>query len=76
MEKFEDRLTWNAFSHQKLSENFIRKYKDKVYWCIISEKQNLSKDFIVEFSDKIDLEKLVLNKNISDEVKEFCRMFI
>ena len=76
MEEFEDRLTWNAFSHQKLSENFIRKHKNKVYWNIISEKQNLSKEFIVEFSDRIYLEKLALNKNISDEVKEFCRIFL
>jgi len=76
MEEFEDRLTWSAISHQKLSESFIRKHKDQVYWLQISLCQKLSKDFIVEFIDKIDLKKLASNKNVSKEIKEFCRMFV
>ena len=63
---------------QQLSEDFIREFqndKDLIWWRI-SKFQRLSKEFIIEFSDKIDFECLLDNKNVSDEIKEFCRMFI
>jgi len=66
---------WNSYS-QKLSENFIRKYQDKVDWLNISAIQKLSKEFIREFSHKICFYSIMYNRVISDEVKEFCRMFI
>lgn len=37
----------------KLSEEFIRKFSDKVDWRAITTYQTLSEDFIIEFSDKI-----------------------
>ena len=45
-------------------------------WHFISCWNNLSIEFIVEFADKINFEILIQNKYITDEVKEFCRMFI
>ena len=39
--------------HKYLSEDFIRKYNNKLYWGWITMIQNLSDDFIIEFQDKI-----------------------
>ena len=49
---------------------------DKVNWIDISYYQNLSKEFIIEFTDKIYFDHLIKNKHISKEIKQFCRMFI
>ena len=63
---------------QQLSEDFIREFqndKDLIWWRI-SKFQRLSKEFIIEFSDKINFDRILINEKISDEVKEFYRMFI
>ena len=39
---------------QKLSEGFIKEFKDKVIWCNISGNQTLSKSFFREFQDKVN----------------------
>ncbi len=39
--------------YQKLSEEFIEKYKDKVDWCWISLHQKLSEKFIEKYQDKV-----------------------
>ena len=36
----------------------------------------LSIQFIKEFSNKIEFDILLRNNQISDEIKEFCKMFI
>jgi len=75
--KCQNNLNWIDISaYQKLSENFIREFQDKVIWHSISHYQKLSKEFIIEFADKISLNDLTYNIHISDDVKEFCRMFI
>ena len=33
-------------------------------------------DLGIEFTDKINFYGIMNNENISDEIKEFCRMFI
>ena len=56
---------------------YIRKHNlSYAEWCSISKNVNFSKELIIEFFDKIDLHYLMENKYISDEVKEFCRMFL
>ena len=67
---------WANICYEKLSEEFIVEFQDKIYWNTISLKQNLSKDFICKFSDKLNFRLLPYNDNISDEIKEFCRMFV
>ena len=54
----------------------IRKNPYKVNWYYVSLKQKLSEGFIVEFYQKIDFQTLLNNKDISNETKEFCRMFL
>jgi hypothetical protein len=46
---------WSYISCEyKLSEDFIRKYQDKVDWHWISITQKLSLQFIEEFENKVD----------------------
>ena len=43
---------WKALSmHNGLTEDFIRKFADKVNWECVSQYQHLSEDFIREFKD-------------------------
>jgi len=44
----------NISDHVDLSEDFIEKHSDKVYWYYISECQKLSEPFIEKYSDKVD----------------------
>ena len=75
--EFQDKVYWSWVSfEQKLSEDFIIEFKDKVDWLGISFYQKLSKEFIAEFSDKIDFYEILDNVNISEEVKDYCRMFL
>ena len=72
-----DNQNWETISrYQKLSEDFIKEFQDKVDWVYIPYKQKLSEEFIGEFYQKINFKKLLNNKDISNEVKEFCRMFL
>ena len=43
----------NFYANNKLDEDFIRVFKDKVNWISISMTQDLSEDFIREFKDKV-----------------------
>lgn len=48
-------VDWEEISiHRKLSEDFIREFKDEVHWTYISAFQNLSENFIREFQDYVD----------------------
>lgn len=50
-----DFIDWCALSKcVKLSENFVRKYQDKIYWNNLSANNecNFSLDFISEYKDK------------------------
>ena len=66
-------IDWNNISkHQKLSENFIREFQDKVNWCNISYKQKLSEEFIREFQDKFNWESISRNQKLSEDfIREF-----
>ncbi|NCC71448.1 ATP-binding protein [bacterium] len=44
---------WRISEFQKLSEDFIREYKDYLDWYHISCCQTLSEEFIIEFEDKV-----------------------
>jgi hypothetical protein len=68
--KYSDKLNWNLISrYQKLSENFIKKHSDKVNWYEISYYQKLSGKFIKRNVNKINFTLLMMNKNISDGIK-------
>ena len=54
-EKYQDSLDWSiVFDNQKLSEQFIEKYKNKIsYWGTIFRKQKLSKEFKEKYKNKL-----------------------
>ena len=56
--------------------NFIKKHPNSVCWETISSRYNLSKEFIQKFYNKLDFNRLMDNKNTSDEIKDFCKMFL
>ena len=75
--EFQNYINWGVISwHKTLSEEFIREFQDKVNWYYISCYQRLSKEFVIEFSDKINFTFLMKNNNISDEIKDLCKMFV
>jgi hypothetical protein len=53
-----------------LTEDFIRKYQDRVNWDYISRDQILSESFIIEFKDKIRLKYITVNQKLSEEFIE------
>jgi len=64
---------WREISYCKyLSEDFIRRFKNKVNWYGISYSQKLSEDFIREFIDRIYLDGISYYKYLS---KEFIQEF-
>jgi hypothetical protein len=76
IEEPESELTTKAWLYlsgrKKLSEEFIREFKDKVDWVTISEYQKLSQNFIREFQDKVDWEWVSENQTLDEEfIREF-----
>ena len=65
---------WSALScHGGLTEDFIRKFADKVEWYCISEYQRLSEDFIREFADKVEWCPISIYQHLSEEfIREFA----
>jgi hypothetical protein len=70
--KFHKR-NWNNISkYQILSEDFIRKFKNKVNWEYISQYQKFSKDFIREFQDKVNWSMISTYQKFSEDfIREF-----
>lgn len=54
----------------------IRKNPKDQDWTRICYDEPLSEDFIREFYSYINWDLIIFNSNLSNEVKEFCRMFI
>ena len=64
---------WQDISqYQKLSEDFIREYQDKVDWDCISKYQKLSESFIREFQDKMNWTCISNHQKLSESfIREF-----
>ena len=73
MERVNDEKYWDYISlFQKLSEDFIREFKDRVNWIYISYYQTLSEYFIREFKDKVDW---IMISHCQDLSEDFIREF-
>jgi hypothetical protein len=49
---YDPTFDWNVdafYIDHKLSKDFIREFKDKINWSMISKYQRLSEEFIIEF---------------------------
>ena len=63
-----EEIEWLLLSRQKkLSEDFIRIFKDKVTWEYVSKEQILSEDFIQEFADKVDWVAISSYQSLSEQ---------
>ena len=69
--KNKNKVNWGRISeYQKLSEEFIEKFRDKIDWGWISEYQKLSEEFIEKFQDKVDWYGISINQKLSEEFIE------
>ena len=58
--------------HEGLTEDFIRKFADKVDWDGISSYQHLSEGFIREFADRVDWYYISTCQHLSEDfIREF-----
>ena len=68
-----DDVNWHNISKcQKLSENFIREFQNKVYWYYIVKYQKLSENFIREFQNEVNWYYIVKCQKLSENfIREF-----
>ena len=63
---------WILISKKNLSEDFIREFKDKVFWYFISKYQTLTEDFIREFKHKVYWSCISRFQTLSEDfIREF-----
>lgn len=71
LEKYIDYIHWNLISqYQKLSEEFMMKYKYKISFTGICSHQKISVNFIELYKREIEWNFLSQNKNLTKEVFE------
>ena len=68
-----ENVDWNYISaYQKLTEDFIREFKDYVDWYWISKNQKLSENFICEFKNNVNWNFISKYQNLSEDlIREF-----
>ena len=59
--------TWRPISQLMLSDDFIRKFQDKVDWDFISGSVPLTEFFIDEFQHKINWDLVSKSQNLSED---------
>jgi len=70
--KFYKRIWLEISQHQKLSENFIKEFRNKVSWYYISRRQRLSENFIKEFRNKVSWYYISRYQKLSEDfIREF-----
>jgi hypothetical protein len=71
------RYEWEYICYMRnLSEDFMIEFQDYITWSVISYRQKLSKKFIAMFVDKLRFDRIMINNQISQDVKDYCRMFL
>lgn len=65
-------INWVEVSMEQLSEECMRKWKDKLYWTYIcsSNNKNMSDDFILEMKDYVEWKDLWLSRIMSEKIKK------
>ena len=77
IEEFKDYVDWAQISaYQDFSDDFIRRNCDYIHWGSLCYYKNISIDIIKEFVEKMDYISLIRNEHISQDIKDYCRMFI
>lgn len=66
-------LWWRAISRfQKLSEDFMDKYSNKLNWVVMTQYQTLSNNLMVKYFDKLNHVKAPLYQNLSEKLIIDC----
>ena len=60
----------NISKNSKLTEDFMKEFKDKLNWNKISQYQTLSEDFIKEMKDYVKWSKIARYQTLSEEFKK------
>ena len=71
--EYKDKLDWGSISlmHNKISEDFIERNIEDVYWDSISRRPNLSNEFLKKHEDKLRWDCVLYNnKNVPDDLRE------
>ena len=64
-------ITWEKICfYQRLDEDFIRKYADKIDWINVMEINKFSIEFIEEFIDEMDNDLLVEHQDLTENFIE------
>jgi hypothetical protein len=67
-----DQQIWRKISLEKLSEDFLDKFKSKINWDKISCKSNLSEDFIRKYKNNVDWKYICSYQILSEDfIREF-----
>jgi len=69
-----ERLCHNYFFHS--NEEFIRKYKDKLDWVLISGYHDFTPEFLYEMKDYIDMDVILKNIDKRHKIYSFIRTFM
>ena len=69
IEKCIDKIEWDFLNIQstELTEDFMRRHKDRLHWDDIAMSQEMSDEFMEEFEDRLDVELLFGNPKIPDQ---------
>lgn len=66
------KVHWACISRwQKLSENFIREFKQKVRWTNIVLYQNVSLDFVLEHKKKVNWVEVSMEKLTEEQMEKY-----
>lgn len=71
--EYKNKLDWGSISlmHDKISEDFIERHIEEVYWDSISRNPNLSVEFLKRHEDKLRWDCVLYNnKNVPAEMRE------
>ena len=64
-------INWTYISiYEKLSEEFIDRFNDKVDWIYISTRQKLSEEFIEKYKDRVNWYDISMYQKLSEEFIE------
>ena len=71
IEKYDYKLDWEYISqHHVLTEEFIELFQARVRWHLISQYQRMSKEFVLKFKDRININAVNMNRMLDFTVEK------
>lgn len=79
IEEFQDKVHWANISYYQnnISEEFIIKFEDKIVWQYISQRRQLSNQFILKYIHKLKPTDLLRSQRNLDKItEEYLKLLI